>query len=449
LKKGYCPKKTPAKIHKVLIYPIFLDFFCKLAVYSKILKLKLVFLARVTVNLQSHNIYTMKIFLKYIHLLLLSCLLNPLEAQVSNFPQLSSGAVFSLITCTPGDELYNQFGHSAIRLVDADIGFDFVYNFGTFNFETPNFGAKFVQRKLMYTLSKSQYKPFVNVYIHENRGVAEQKLILDANQKQKLFEFLETNYLPQNREYLYDFFYDNCATRIRDAFSNGLGKLSIPDSKSDKRFRDFLDEYLGHDPWLNFGIYLILGLEADKKCDYNNQMFLPDYLSSNLGNSNLNGSPLMEKAVWLLPKPEVKKTQLFFSPVVAMLFVLGISILLILLRNALIIGIWECLLYIMLSLAGFFLLFMWFGTDHIATQKNLNVLWANPLYLPWIFMAFRKKLSKITIYLGYILLAFNALSLIMFIVPIQKFSIALLPLIVAMSLLLLHRIFLRNNNYVK
>lgn len=391
----------------------------------------------------------MKILLRFIHLLVFGCFLNPLEAQVNNIPQLSSEAVFSLITCTPGDELYNQFGHSAIRLVDSGIGFDFVYNFGTFNFETPNFGVKFVQRKLLYTLSKSQYKPFVNVYIHENRGVAEQKLILDANQKQKLFEFLETNYQPQNREYLYDFFYDNCATRIRDAFSNGLGKLSIPDSKSDKRFRDFLDEYLGHDLWLNFGIYLVLGLEADKKCDYNNQMFLPDYLSSNLGNSNLNGSPLMEKAVWLLPKHEVKKSQLIFSPITAMLLVLVISILLIFLRNTLLIGIWECLLYITLSLAGFFLLFMWFGTDHIATQKNLNVLWANPLYLPWIFMSFRKNLSKITIYLGYILLVFNAISLIMFIVPIQKFSIALLPLIVAMSLILLHRIFLRQNNYVK
>jgi hypothetical protein len=371
------------------------------------------------------------VFPFYINLLSLFFIVFNAEAQKVNIPPLSEEAVFSLITCTPGNETYNIFGHSAIRLKDPALRLDFVYNYGTFNFETPNFVMKFVRGKLMYGLSKNQYKPFENVYVAEGRGVAEQIIILDAEQKQKLFEYLETNYLPENREYLYDFFYDNCATRIRDVLRNALGDVKIPEVKATRRFRSYLDEYLVDDPWLNFGIDLILGLESDKLCSAEHQMFLPDYLSSNMDKVTFNGKPLMSNAVWLLPKPEPKKApNSFFLPITLTIFLLLLALVFnFVIKNPLAKNIWDAFIFTILGLIGCFLLFMWFGTDHIATQKNLNILWANPFYLVWVFVGLRKNLSKFAIYLGYFIFACNAFALLMFLWPIQQYNIAVLPIV--------------------
>jgi len=363
-----------------------------------------------------------------------------LNAQQNKLPKLSDEAFFSLITCTPGNEMYNQFGHSAIRLKDENLGLDFVYNYGTFNYETPNFVLKFIERKLMYTLSKSSFKPFIKSFVHEGRGVAEQKLQLNSTQRQKLFEILETNYLPENREYLYDFFYDNCASKIRDVIAS-IGNLKFDEVKSKKTFRNFLDEYISHDPWLNFGIDLILGLEADKICTKRLQMFLPDYLSSNLENASLNNGKLMDKTVWILPEPAKKSSKQTISPLLISFSLLSVSLILFFTKKYRFLAIYEISLMSLFFLAGLFLLFMWFGTDHIATQKNLNILWANPLYILWIFTAYRKKLSKFANYNSYVLLTSNAIVLIMFLIPIQEFNFTVLPLLLISSLALCRKLF--------
>jgi hypothetical protein len=368
-----------------------------------------------------------------------------LNAQKLQLPKLSNDAFFSLITCTPGNEVYNQFGHSAIRLKDDKLGLDFVYNYGTFNYETPNFILKFIERKLMYTLSKSSFIPFLNSFVQEGRGVAEQKIRLDSVQRQKLFEILETNYLPQNREYLYDFFYDNCASKIRDVIAT-TGKLKIDETKSKKTFRHFLDEYISHDPWLNFGIDLILGLEADKICNKELQMFLPDYLSSNLENASLNNEKLMENTVWILPKPAKKSINQTFTPFFLSCSLLSLSLLLFFTKKLRILAIYEIILLSCFFLAGLFLMFMWFGTDHIATHKNLNILWANPLYILWIISAYRKNISKFAKYSAYLLLVSNAIVLFMFLIPIQEFNYAVLPMLLLSTIALCRILFINTLN---
>jgi hypothetical protein len=354
---------------------------------------------------------------------------------------LSDDAVFSLITCSPGNEVYNIFGHSAIRLKDPKNNLDFVYNFGTFNFDTPDFVLKFIQRKLLYALSKSHYVPFESVYIAENRGVVEQKILLNNFQKQKLFETLEKNYLPQNREYLYDFFYDNCATRIRDILVLSIGKTKLPQKKSEKKFRNFLHEYIRHDVWLHFGIDLILGMEADKYCSFNNQMFLPDYMSLNLADVNLEEKPLLDTPKELLPKPALKKAEFSFkNPIVLTSTLALITFLLIVFNKKRWINqIWNGTILTILAASGIFLTFMWFGTDHIATKNNLNILWANPLYLVWITVGLiglrqgnlkNQILFKFQYYLAVILMTFNISALFIHLFNIQEFNIAVIPLIV-------------------
>jgi hypothetical protein len=365
------------------------------------------------------------------------------SVELLHSQQLTKDAKISLMTGTPGDQLYNCFGHSAIRIEDPNLRMDFLYNYGTFDFDTPNFYLKFVQRKLLYTLSKSSYRGLALLYEQEGRGIYLQELLLNQEEKQLVFDRLKENYKPENREYLYDFFYDNCATRIRDILQDGLGEdLDIPNEEGTKRFRAYLDEYLEPTPWMDLGIDIILGLEADKKADSKAQMFLPDYLADNLAKATYKGKPLLGEKVWTLPLPEVEQSKSFFSPFLVMLLV---SLLIGLLswiarKQKTLTNLIDLSLFSILSIAGLLVAFLWFGTDHIATQYNLSLLWASPLYLLWVFVGWKFKApAKWVQILAWILLLSNLLALLMLIVPIQKFNIALLPLILLILYRLYHR----------
>src|SRR5690606_22569898 len=136
--------------------------------------------------------------------------------------KLSPRAEISIITCGPGEELYSSFGHSAFRVKDPALKLDFAYNYGTFDFNKPNFYIKFAQGKLLYELSVSYFEDFVYNYKIEGRWVKEQVLNLSQDEKNQLFNFLNINAQPENKEYLYDFFFDNCSTKIRDVLEEVL-----------------------------------------------------------------------------------------------------------------------------------------------------------------------------------------------------------------------------------
>lgn len=375
------------------------------------------------------------IFICIIFLFLIN---NPLRSQ-----QLSDQARVSLMTGTPGDQLYNCFGHSAIRIEDPTLRMDLLFNYGTFNFDTPNFYLKFVQRKLLYTLSKNSYKGLKRLYEQEGRGIYIQEILLSQEEKQALYDRLQENYKPENREYLYDFFYDNCATRIRDILQETLGEdLNLPETKDKRRFRSYLDEYLEVMPWIDLGIDIILGLEADRKANIENQMFLPDYLADNLAAASYKGKPLMGKKVWTLEKAATENLPNSNLPFLVMLlvslFLAGASWWS--RKNTKVLAIIDVSLFTLLSLAALLVAFLWFGTDHIATQYNLSLFWANPLYLIWIFVLGRSKKPAGWIQgLAWILLISNIVALSMFALAIQQYNLALLPIILLISMRLYHR----------
>jgi hypothetical protein len=167
----------------------------------------------------------------------------------------------SLLTADPGDELYSAFGHSAIRVLDKASGEDYVFNYGTFDFNTPNFYGKFASGKLDYMLSVSTFAAFVSEYDRQGRGIKEQVLDLNSEQAGYMLEFLQVNYQPERRFYRYDFFYDNCATRIRDAMDLVLGdKLIWQDEvkeADEKTFRNLIDEYVYTLTWADLGIRVV------------------------------------------------------------------------------------------------------------------------------------------------------------------------------------------------
>ncbi len=210
---------------------------------------------------------------------------------------LSSEATISLLTYSPGSQLYTAFGHSALRVQDPvnSLGgtpLDRVYNYGTFDFDESGFYFKFMRGKLNYKLSAYDFYYVELEQQQRQMDVREQVFDLTLAQKQAMFNFLNVNLLPENRFYLYDFFYDNCATRIRDAFEVVLQDTlrldtSLVAVESRKTFRQLVDEYMAPQPWGDLGIDLALGARIDQPASPYEYMFLPDYLAQSFEGSTL------------------------------------------------------------------------------------------------------------------------------------------------------------------
>jgi len=342
--------------------------------------------------------------------------------------QFHPSSQISIVTASQGEKLYNIFGHSAIRVNDTINNYDLVYNYGIFDFSTPNFYTKFIRGKLLYKLGLQRFNSFVAGYERQGRQVTERIFNLNEAQKTQVLSFLDENYKPENRKYLYDFFYDNCASRIRDVFEQHLNGNLIYDTAAVKQitFRQQLDEYLPGKPWANFGIDLILGLPADKKADFRNQMFLPDYLEENLSKASLNGQPLLSKQYIVTPLTKsTKNINSLFSPLLVMCLVaLFFFIATFFIKNNTLQNLLDVFLFGLLAIAGWVFLFMWLGTNHQACYKNLNMLWANPLYLLVIPYAKIKHVKLI----WWVILVLNILLIISFPFFPQQYHIAFIPI---------------------
>ena len=297
--------------------------------------------------------------------------------------QLTEESSISLLTCSPGPELHAAFGHSAIRVKDHYQGIDIVFNYGTFDFEAPNFYLKFLKGELDYFLSTSSFIQFANYYQYYGRGVIEQKLNLNSTQKQKLFDALNKALLPENRFYRYEFLENNCATKIPEIISSATGlKITYADEINAKTtYRKLINEYLDPYSWNRFGITLILGSAVDRLITSTQTLFLPDYLYEKMGSARLGEESLIENEKNLVVRYFKSKNNSFFtSPLfVAILFLIFSFFRIWPKAPSPILDRLEHLLFGVLSITGIFLVFMMFGTEHLATKNNFNILWINPL----------------------------------------------------------------------
>jgi hypothetical protein len=322
--------------------------------------------------------------------------------------KLSENAEISLLTASPGDHLYSVFGHSAIRVSDPNQNLDIVFNYGTFDFDTPNFYLKFVRGKLLYKLSVAPTEYFIPEYQMEGRAIYEQVLALSPEQKQEMFNFLVNNSSPENAYYHYDFFYDNCATRIRDVVDlmvkphwpekNEINDQTLavvkshynyefdykPDLSDSRTLRDMLQPYLVTMPWSAFGIDLALGLPADKVATAAEFMYLPDEMLIAFDLALLpNGSPLISERRLILSKSVELTPANFIKPwmVTWLVFLLGILSF----WNQKFSQVFDRIYFSLIGLLGIIILLLWFFTDHITTKTNLNVLWAIPTHVYYIW----------------------------------------------------------------
>lgn len=193
---------------------------------------------------------------------------------------LTDSARFSLLTCSPGPVAYEKFGHTAIRIHDASQGLDVVANWGIFDFGKPGFYYLFVKGETYYWLDFQPTFAFLESYRRRNSSVTEQVLNLNKDEKQKLLDVILTNYKPENREYLYNFVFDNCATRPRDIISKSLEpqKIEAKTELEEMSFRRWVAKYTGKSSWLQFGIDLVFGKDADETATPFQTLFLPEEL---------------------------------------------------------------------------------------------------------------------------------------------------------------------------
>jgi len=315
---------------------------------------------------------------------LLSLLFTLLLCQLTR-AQVADSADVYLITCAPGNETYSIYGHTALRINVRGTGIDRVYNWGIFDFSTPNFAFRFAKGRLDYMLGAYDYDRFVNEYIAEGRAVWSQALNLTTAEKEKLFALINENLKPENVKYRYDFFFDNCATRIRDILiASASDTIIFPVKEKQLTFRQLIDPKQKVLPWIDFGADMLLGLQADRKASPADEMFLPSYLKDNLTASfivhNNMREPVVGEPVTVVDLPPASPKGPAWMPLLVFSLVLLFVILVTFVPGNPLPGhITDIILYIIYSVLALLLIFTNFFSEHDALHFNLLILGINPL----------------------------------------------------------------------
>jgi hypothetical protein len=372
---------------------------------------------------------------------------------------LSKTAEVSILTMGPGNVLNDSFGHSAFRVTDANQNIDVVYNYGVYDFNTHNFYLKFAQGKLLYTLDRNNFTPFYNYYTKQNRWIKEQVLNLNPSEKQDVFNFLQNNFKPENRTYKYDFFFDNCATKMRDVLVTVLkDKISYQDEIeiNPYTFRELIQKNVDWNTWGSFGMDIAIGAVVDQKATSWEYQFLPEYVFKEADKAKLNRGQedinLVKNTINLFNNsPKEKKSNFFTSP----LFMMGLLAFIILgitykdfknkTRNR-----WlDVSIFSITGIIGVLLLLLWFATDHSTTHNNYNLLWAFPLSLFFV-LSISKKNPK------YWLKSYVVFQILMLVLigihwttGVQVFTYGLIPLLIALLVRYLYLVFYFKSTLVR
>lgn len=352
---------------------------------------------------------------------------------------LSVYSEISVVTAGPGKELYEKFGHTALRIKDPVLNLDLIYNYGVFDFNAPNFYANFAEGKMYYLLARYDFKYFLDSYKKDKRWLKQQVLNLNQAEKQQFFNYLENNARPENATYLYDPFFDNCATKIRD-----ISKVILKDAvtltsesiENNKTLRTLMNQEINWNTWGNFGINLIAGTILDVKRNQLAYTYLPDYIFKTFNNGKIKRKlqimNLVKREDVLLDFDESSNTKTLLSPLYIFIFLLFIVIFITFkdVKNNRRTKFLDFTLLFTTGLVGLVLTYLWLFSSHSTAPKNFNILWA---FLPNLFVAFfilktstKKWLQK---YIIALLVCLGIIPLIWF-TGIQVFPIAIIPLLI-------------------
>ncbi|MFS4456289.1 DUF4105 domain-containing protein [Maribacter sp. 2304DJ31-5] len=354
--------------------------------------------------------------------------------------ELTSLSRISILTFGPGDDLYSKFGHTAIRIQEPSLDLDIVFDYGNFASFEDGFYLKFIQGQLTYSMGGRKFSSLIEEYRQENRFVREQMLNLTLEERKQLFTFLENNFLPENRNYSYDFFFDNCATKIPEILKTVFkDKIYFANDhlKEQFTFRQLIHQKVKTNTWSGFGIDLALGTSIDKKASVKEHMFLPEYVYRQLSGTTIKDKPLVTKDHLILTeKMPVGAAIFLLSP----MFWLSIFLMLVLYVTFLNLkkntrSKWlDFGLFFMTGAAGLLLFFLWFLTDHKPTVNNFNILWAFPLNLFFAFIVLKKSIPSWSNNYLWALLGLLFLVLIIWTLQIQIFSPLIIFILMALGI---------------
>jgi hypothetical protein len=357
---------------------------------------------------------------------------------------LSNNSEVSLITISPGKELFSFAGHTAIRIKDPANGIDANFNYGVFDFRTEGFYIKFLKGTLPYQLGAYNFRDEMPLWMEDGRGITQQVLRLDSTQKQQVFDLLMKNYEPENREYQYKFFYDNCSSRVRDVFQTVCGSNLVFSNtlNANQSFRDWLDIYnrKSNNDWTEFGMNLALGLPADEKTNASRAMYIPDNLMAAFDSAKImqNGQSLnFVSRKQELSEYTIQHTSFPIKPFMlfSVLFLIVASLTFMEYKS----NIWHLwidkIFFSLTGITGWFLIVLWFLTDHGVMNQNLNLIWAFPLVFPAVLFLNKTKGNQKNLRMIFMIQMVLALIFILgFSILPQDFHSAMIP-IAAMVLL--------------
>ena len=295
-----------------------------------------------------------------------------------------------LLTCGPGQELYATWGHTALRVKDLNTGTDIVYNWGVFDFSTKHFAWKFARGRLEYMLAYTTYDRFLDEYNYSNREVISQRVNLDRQEINTMLMLIQENLKPENVKYRYDFFYDDCSTRVRDLLENAVGdNLLYPpeDIRNQTTFAKEIERFSKRSPWLDFGIDMLMGREGRKRTTLRDRMFLPDELSKGLSQLVIRRDglmvPLLANPVTVVESTAVwQKTNVMLTPISVFSFLLIIVLILsATLKSKLANNIMDIIIFFLFSVLAVMIFFFNFFTDHIQMRGNMHILWLSPFVI--------------------------------------------------------------------
>ena len=347
----------------------------------------------------------------------------------------------SLLTCAPGSEIYALFGHSAIRYENPEKDQDWQFNLCMFSFKEPNFVMRFVKGETDYQLGVVPFRYFETEYALRGSSVYQQVLNLTDEEKVKLISLLEENYLPSNRVYRYNYFYDNCTTRARDKVEESIqGKVVYPETEKEVSFRDIVHEFTAGSEWGEFGIDLCLGSEADEPIDERKQMFAPFYMMEAARGAMIHRAdtvvPLVLEEFKVVDAVLEDEPAFPLSPMtcamgllVATAFVVGWGI-----RKGRPCLAWNVLMFFLQGLGGCIVAFLFFFSLHPTVGSNWLLMLFHPLalfYLP--IMIYRGIKGKKDPYHWLNVVLLTSFMILMPFIS-QEFNLTVLPL--ALSLLL-------------
>ncbi|SHG06528.1 protein of unknown function [Flavobacterium segetis] len=351
----------------------------------------------------------------------------------SSFSQsiiLSQNTHISILTCGTGNEVYSLFGHTAIRIQDTVNNVDLVYNYGAFDFNTPNFVMKFTKGDLQYFAVINSYPDFINQYQYEKRTVYEQELNISLELKQKLFDQLNTSLASGESYYTYKFIDKNCTSMVVDILNKTLGgNIVVKKEDTDLSYRSILYPYFDGHFYEKLGTSIIFGTKVDQK---GTQIFLPLELKKSLEKIVFNKIPLAKKSETVL---EFTSETLFsWWNNVYMYILLLLAIIIINKKST------TVFYFTIMGIIGLFFTLVGFYSQHLELGYNYNILLFNPTLLAILFLYWKKNKQGL-----YILALLNLLCLVVYLSGVinKAHLLIVLPLIITNAILLI-RILIEN-----